>query len=56
MGDAAGSFPVTERLTHEVLSIPVHPALTDEEVGVVVEAVNATAGELGPLRVEESRR
>jgi perosamine synthetase len=56
MGDAAGSFPVTERLTAEVLSIPVHPALTDEEVGVVVEAVNATAGELGPLSVEESRR
>ncbi len=46
-GDA--SLPVTDRLTDEVLSIPVHPTLTDDEVSAVVEAVNATARDLGPL-------
>ncbi|MEO6578417.1 MAG: DegT/DnrJ/EryC1/StrS family aminotransferase [Candidatus Limnocylindria bacterium] len=40
-------LPVTERLTEEVISIPVHPTLTDDEVTQVVEAVNATACELG---------
>ena len=40
-------FPVTERLTQEVLSIPVHPSLTEEEVSQVVAAVNQTADELG---------
>ncbi len=44
-------MPVTERLTEQVLSIPVHPALTDDEVATVIEAVNATATELGPLEV-----
>jgi dTDP-4-amino-4,6-dideoxygalactose transaminase len=42
-------FPVTDRLTAEVLSIPVHPALSDQEVEAVVEAVNAVAEELGPI-------
>ena len=35
------SLPVTERLHREVLSLPLHPALTDEAVERVVEAVNA---------------
>ena len=43
--------PVTERLTDEVLSIPVHPSLSDDEVATVITAVNATAVELGPLEV-----
>ncbi len=42
-------YPVTERLTTEVLSIPVHPSLTDDEVETVIGAVNETAAELGPL-------
>jgi len=45
-GDEA--YPVTDRLTEEVLSIPVHPSLSDDEVAQVIEAVNATADELGP--------
>ncbi|HET9878946.1 MAG TPA: DegT/DnrJ/EryC1/StrS family aminotransferase [Candidatus Limnocylindria bacterium] len=45
-------FPITDRLTEQVLSIPVHPSLTDAEVDTVVEAVNATADELGHLAVE----
>ncbi len=39
-------YPVTDQLTEEVLSIPVHPSLSDEEVGTVVAAVNQTAAEL----------
>jgi perosamine synthetase len=42
-------FPVTERLTEQVLSIPVHPSLTDDEVSTVIDAVNAVAAELGPI-------
>jgi perosamine synthetase len=42
-------FPVTELLTEQVLSIPVHPSLTDAEVATVIEAVNAVAAELGPI-------
>ena len=40
-------FPVTERLAAEVLSIPVHPSLTDDEVATVIGAVNEVAAELG---------
>jgi dTDP-4-amino-4,6-dideoxygalactose transaminase len=49
LGHDGGSYPVTERLTGEVLSIPVHPTLSDDEVTTVIGAVNATAAELGAL-------
>jgi perosamine synthetase len=42
-------YPVTDRLTEQVLSIPVHPSLSDGEVETVIGAVNQTAAELGPL-------
>jgi dTDP-4-amino-4,6-dideoxygalactose transaminase len=42
-------FPVSERLCDEVLSIPVHPSLTEDEVEAVIAAVNAVAIELGPM-------
>ena len=42
-------FPVAERLCAEVVSIPVHPSLTDDEVGQVIAAVNAAVAELGPI-------
>ena len=35
------SFPVTEKIHSEVLSLPISPVLTDEEVKKVVEIVNA---------------
>ena len=40
---------MTDRLTEQVLSIPVHPSLTDDEVSTVIGAVNETAAELGSL-------
>ena len=41
--------PVSERLAGEVLSIPVHPGLSDPDVATVIEAVNDVAAALGPL-------
>ncbi len=40
-----GSYPNAERLTAEVLSLPVHPALVPSEIDAVVEAVRAYPGE-----------
>lgn len=34
------SFPITERIHEEVLSLPISPVLTDDEVGIVIDAVN----------------
>jgi dTDP-4-amino-4,6-dideoxygalactose transaminase len=36
-----GQFPIAERLTGEVLSLPVHPALTDEDLRRIIEVVTA---------------
>lgn len=55
LGYGDESYPVTERLTEQVLSIPVHPSLSDEEVATVIGAVNETAAELGSLEPEVSR-
>ena len=52
LGYGSQSFPVTDRLTAQVLSIPVHPSLSDDEVAIVIAAVNETAAELGPLEAE----
>jgi perosamine synthetase len=49
LGYGDESFPVAERLTDEVVSIPVHPSLTDGEVDAVIAAVNDVAAELGVL-------
>ena len=49
LGYGHEALPVTDLLTAQVLSIPVHPSLSDDEVATVIDAVNATAVELGPL-------
>lgn len=41
-------LPVTERLTDEIVSVPVHPAVSDDDAATVIEAVNAAAEQLGP--------
>jgi dTDP-4-amino-4,6-dideoxygalactose transaminase len=56
LGYGSESYPVTDRLTEEVLSIPVHPSLTDDEVATVIGAVNETAAALGPLEHEVTGR
>ena len=39
-------LPETERAAREVLSLPVHPSLTDDDLKVIVDAVSTTASEL----------
>jgi perosamine synthetase len=56
LGYGHESLPMTDRLTARVLSIPVHPSLTDDEVSTVIEAVNATSAELGPLEAGAASR
>lgn len=51
-GYGAVTLPVTERLVDEIVSIPVHPSLTDDEVTQVIDASNAAAAELGPWPVD----
>jgi perosamine synthetase len=38
-----GSFPVAERLAGQVLSLPIHPAMTEEEVWTVSRLVKESA-------------
>jgi perosamine synthetase len=52
LGYGEQQYPVAERLCAEVVSIPVHPSLSDDEIERVIEAVNAVAGELGPITAE----
>jgi UDP-2-acetamido-2-deoxy-ribo-hexuluronate aminotransferase len=46
MGWKRGSFPVAERAAERVLSLPMHPYLTAEQVERVSEAVKATVSAL----------
>lgn len=34
------SYPITERIHREIISLPISPVLTDEEVGEVIKVVN----------------
>ena len=40
-------LPQTERAASEVVSLPVHPSLSGDELKTIVDAVNSTAAELG---------
>ena len=55
LGYGRETLPVTELLTAQVLSIPVHPSLSDDEVTAVIDAVNAAASQLGPLEAAAAR-
>jgi dTDP-4-amino-4,6-dideoxygalactose transaminase len=44
LGLRAGAFPVAEALAGELLSLPIFPGMTEEQVAVVVEAVTAWFG------------
>jgi dTDP-4-amino-4,6-dideoxygalactose transaminase len=37
---SSNDFPVTDQIHREVLSLPLNPALNDEEVSTIIEAVN----------------
>ena len=38
-GYKKGDFPISERLSDEVMSLPMHPYLKPEEQDVVIEAL-----------------
>jgi dTDP-4-amino-4,6-dideoxygalactose transaminase len=39
LGYSHGDFPVAEKVTQELLCLPVHPHLTDEQIGKVLNAL-----------------
>jgi dTDP-4-amino-4,6-dideoxygalactose transaminase len=39
LGHSEGDFPVTERVAREMISLPIYPELTDEEVVEVVDTL-----------------
>lgn len=43
MGYKPGDFPVAERMSKEVLSLPVHPQLTDTEIHTIISAIASYA-------------
>jgi perosamine synthetase len=44
-GYSEGTFPMAERLAGQVLSLPIHPGITEEEVGTVSKLVRDSATE-----------
>ena len=40
LGYGRGAFPVTERLAREVLSLPMFPGITEQQLETVVAAIN----------------
>ncbi|HID73436.1 MAG TPA: erythromycin biosynthesis sensory transduction protein eryC1, partial [Thermoplasmata archaeon] len=42
--DVPVELPITERIAGEILSIPMHPFMTDDEVSTVIDGVNAFFG------------
>jgi len=45
LGHARGDFPVSERACETVVSLPIHPTLSDEQVDFVITAVREFFGE-----------
>ena len=41
LGYGEGSLPVSEEAGHEVLSLPVYPELTEEQIRTVVDTIGA---------------
>ena len=39
LGYRKGAFPVTEKLAGEILSLPIYPELTDDQLGFVCDAI-----------------
>ena len=39
MGYKQGDFPAAEKAANEVLSLPVHPSLSDEDIRLIVDSI-----------------
>ncbi|MFJ5439256.1 DegT/DnrJ/EryC1/StrS family aminotransferase [Pectobacterium brasiliense] len=44
LGFNVGDFPVTERIHKQVLSLPISPTMTNEEVQIIIKAINEYQG------------
>ena len=44
LGHRPGDFPVSERLAKEVLSLPLYPEITGEQVGFIAETIRQLVG------------
>lgn len=51
LGKERGSFPIAEKASDEVLSLPMHPWLTEEEQNLVVETIILNSQPCVPGRV-----
>jgi perosamine synthetase len=45
MREHGGNFPNAEKISKEVLSLPVHPELTREDLEIIIESVKKSLGE-----------
>ncbi len=54
LGYAEGDFPVSERLANRILSLPMYPELTPEEVAYVCEAVGEGARKVGSAAASDA--
>ena len=45
LGYAQGSFPASEALADRILSLPMHPAMTRDDVDLVARAVRLSQGD-----------
>jgi perosamine synthetase len=43
MGYKQGDFPVSEMISKEVLSLPVHPSLNSKDIGKIIKVINSLA-------------
>jgi len=53
-GYNAGDFPVSERFFHEAASLPIFPALTDEDVRFAAKAVISTLSRAMPSKTKRA--
>ena len=44
LGYDESAFPIAPRLANEVLSLPVHPGLSDDDIDQIIEAINEWTG------------
>lgn len=49
IGDARGRFPVAERVCNEILSLPMYPELTQEQVEIVSMSIKEFFSEIKPM-------
>ena len=52
LGHKPGDFPVAERLANEILSLPMYPELTEEQIQLVVHAIREETARGASLRRE----